>query len=244
MAPVADPLPDSEVERVVVVTAHPDDVDFGVAGTVSTWTAAGIEVTYCICTDGQAGGFDDELHRDRIPDIRRAEQRTAAAEAGVDDVRFLGYVDGELQAAAPMVRDISRVIRDVRPQRVITHSPERDWQYLGRSHPDHLAAGEATVRAVYPAARNPYAFPELRHDGLQAWTVHDLWLLGHPTSSHAVDVTDTFELKLAAILAHESQHPDPALIEPRMRGFLGANAQRHGLPEGRLAEAFFVVRIL
>ncbi len=244
MAPVADPLPDSEVERVVVVTAHPDDVDFGVAGTVSTWTSAGIEVTYCICTDGQAGGFDDELHRDRIPDIRRAEQRTAAAEAGVDDVRFLGYVDGELQAAALLVRDISRVIRDVRPQRVITHSPERDWQYLGRSHPDHLAAGEATVRAVYPAARNPYAFPELRHDGLQAWTVHDLWLLGHPTSSHAVDVTDTFELKLAAILAHESQHPDPALIEPRMRGFLGANAQRHGLPEDRLAEAFFVVRIL
>ncbi|MBA2456705.1 MAG: PIG-L family deacetylase [Nocardioidaceae bacterium] len=241
---MADPLPDSEVERVVVVTAHPDDVDFGVAGTVSTWTSAGIEVTYCICTDGQAGGFDDELHRDRIPDIRRAEQRTAAAEAGVDDVRFLGYVDGELQAAALLVRDISRVIRDVRPQRVITHSPERDWQYLGRSHPDHLAAGEATVRAVYPAARNPYAFPELRHDRLQAWTVHDLWLLGHPTSSHAVDVTDTFELKLAAILAHESQHPDPALIEPRMRGFLGANAQRHGLPEGRLAEAFFVVRIL
>jgi len=244
VAPVADPLPDSEVERVVVVTAHPDDVDFGVAGTVSTWTSAGIEVTYCICTDGQAGGFDDELHRDRIPDIRRAEQRTAAAEAGVDDVRFLGYVDGELQAAALLVRDISRVIRDVRPQRVITHSPERDWQYLGRSHPDHLAAGEATVRAVYPAARNPYAFPELRHDGLQAWTVHDLWLLGHPTSSHAVDVTDTFELKLAAILAHESQHPDPALIEPRMRGFLGANAQRHGLPEDQLAEAFFVVRIL
>jgi len=244
VAPVADPLPDSEVERVVVITAHPDDVDFGVAGTVSTWTAAGIEVTYCVCTDGQAGGFDDELHRDRIPDIRRAEQRTAAARAGVDDVRFLGYVDGELQVGTALVRDISRVIRDVRPQRVVTHSPERDWQFLGRSHPDHMAAGEATVRAVYPAARNPYAFPELRAAGLQAWTVHDVWLLGHPTSSHAVDITDTFELKLAAILAHESQHPDPAQIEPRMRGFLGANAVRHALPEGRLAEAFFVVRIL
>lgn len=242
---MADPLSDAEVERVLVISAHPDDVDFGAAGTVATWTAAGIDVTYCVCTDGQAGGFDDALDRRDIPAIRRAEQRKAAGEVGVDDVRFLGRVDGELEVDLALVRDISRVIRDVRPQRVLAQSPERDWQFLGRSHPDHLAAGEAVVRAVYPAARNPYAFPELREDeGLQAWTVHDLWLAGHPTSSHAVDVTDVFERKIAAILAHESQHPDPRQLEPRLRQFLAANAQNHGLPEGRLAEAFHVVRIL
>ncbi len=241
---MAEPLSDAEVERVLVVSAHPDDVDFGAAGTVASWTAAGIEVVYCVCTDGQAGGFDDALDRNDIPTIRRAEQRKAAGEVGVQDVRFLGHVDGELEAGPQLVREVTRVIRDVRPQRVLAQSPERDWQFLARSHPDHLAAGEAVVRSVYPAARNPYAFPELRAENLQAWTVHDLWLAGHPTASHAIDVTDVFERKIAAILAHESQHPDPALIEPRLRQFLGANARAHGLPDGRLAEAFQVVRIL
>lgn len=227
-----------------MVCAHPDDVDFGAAGTVATWTAAGIAVTYCICTDGQAGGFDETLDRVQMPQIRRSEQCKAAGEVGVADVRFLGHVDGELEVSLPLVREIAAVIRDVRPQRVLAQSPDRDWQFLGRSHPDHLAAGEAVVRAVYPAARNPFSFPELFADGLRAWTVHDLWLAGHPTSSHAVDVTDVFERKIAAILAHESQHPDPRQIEPRLRQFLTANARSHGLPEGRLAEAFHVVRIM
>jgi len=244
VTPVASPLPDDEVERVLVVVAHPDDVDFGAAGTVATWAAAGIVVTYCICTDGQAGGFEDALDRSDIPQIRRTEQRAAAAEVGVEDVRFLGHVDGELEVSRQLVHEVTAVIRDVRPHRVLTQSPERDWQFLGRSHPDHLAAGEAVVRAVYPAARNPYAFPELRQSGLEAWTVHDLWLAGHPSSSHAVDVTDTFQRKLAAILAHRSQHPDPTSLETRMRQFLAANANAHGLSDGRLAEAFHVVRIL
>jgi len=241
---VAEPLPDAEVQRILVVVAHPDDVDFGAAGTVATWTAAGIKVMYGICTDGQAGGFDDALHRERLPEIRRTEQRAAAAEVGVDDVRFLGHLDGELTVSRRLVREVTALIRDVRPQRVLTQSPERDWQFLGRSHPDHLAAGEAVVQAVYPAARNPYAFPELRQAGLEAWTVHDLWLSGHPTASHAVDITDHFDRKLAAILAHASQHPAPEQIEPRLRDFLAANARNHGLPEGRLAEPFHVVRIM
>ncbi len=241
---MAEPLPDSEVERVVVVTAHPDDVDFGAAGTVATWTSAGLEVTYLVCTDGQAGGFDDDLDRSEIPRIRRAEQEAAAAEVGVRDVRFLGHEDGAVETTPDLVREITRVIRDVAPQRVLGPSPERDWAFLGRSHPDHLAVGEAVVRAVYPVARNPYAFPELRREGLEAWTVHDLWLMGHPSAAHAVNVSDVFERKLAAILSHKSQHPDPDRIEPRMRMFLGANARSNGLPDGRLAESFFVVRIM
>ncbi len=238
---VGVPIDDSELERVLVVAAHPDDVDFGVAGSVATWTDAGIAVTYCICTDGQAGGFDDGVDRSEIPRIRREEQKRAAAAVGVTDLRFLGHVDGELEPTLAVVHDICRVIRAVRPQRVLTQSPERTWDRIGRSHPDHLAAGEATVRAIFPASRNPYAFPDLLADGLEPWTVPQLWLSGHPETNHAVDITDTFDRKLDAILAHTSQHPDPDAIGPRMRGFLRAAAARHGLGEDRLAEVFFVV---
>lgn len=239
---MAAPLPDDRVQRALFVTAHPDDVDFASAGTAALWTRAGIEVTYLVCTDGQAGGFDDDIDRARIPEIRRAEQRAAAAAVGVSDIRFLGRVDGELTVTIDLVADIAAVIRGVRPQRVVAQSPERDWSSLTRSHPDHLAAGEATVQAVYPAARNPFAFPSMRERGLAAWTVSDLWLAAHPTSSHAVDVTSVWDVKMAAILAHESQHADPAVLEPLLRESFGRAATALGLEEGRLAESYFVVR--
>src|SRR5437870_2619747 len=117
-------LDDAEVERILVVTAHPDDVDFGAAGTVATWTDKGIEVAYCIVTDGDAGGFDPGVPRSDIPAIRRAEQEAAAKQVGVDDVTFLGYPDGRLEVSIELRRDIARVIRRVRPQRVVTQSPE------------------------------------------------------------------------------------------------------------------------
>src|SRR5262245_8815826 len=104
-------LADHELERVLAVVAHPDDVDFGAAGTVATWTAQGIEVTYCVCTDGDAGGFDEAVPRDQIAGIRRREQEAAAKEVGVHDVRFLGYSDGRLDPSYELRRDISRVIR-------------------------------------------------------------------------------------------------------------------------------------
>jgi len=240
---VPSPSPLPAVERALVVTAHPDDVDFGAAGTVASWTAAGTRVTYLVCTDGQAGGFDDHVDRADIPAIRRREQRAAAAEVGVDDVRFLGGVDGELTVTPDLVREIVATIRDVRPQRVLAQSPERDWHRLQRSHPDHLAAGEATVQAVYPAARNPYAFPELRARGLGAWTAPQLWLSAHPHPDHAVDITETFDAKLRAVLAHESQHPDPDTLGPGLREGFGAVARAFGLPAGRLAEAFLVADV-
>ncbi len=143
----------ADVERVLVVTAHPDDVDFGAAGTVATWTDAGYEVTYCIVTDGDAGGFDPDVPRSEIAGIRQAEQRAAAAEVGVTDVRFLGYPDGRLYVTHELRRDISRVIREVRPQRVVTQSPDRNYARIYASHPDHLATGEAVLCAVYPDAR-------------------------------------------------------------------------------------------
>jgi LmbE family N-acetylglucosaminyl deacetylase len=229
-----EPLP----ERVLVVTAHPDDVDFGAAGTVASWTAAGVSVAYCVCTDGQAGGFDRDVPRERIPEIRRDEQRAAAAVVGVHDVRFLGHVDGELEPTRELVREIVRVIRSVRPQRVVLPNPDRWWDRIAASHPDHLAAGEAAIRAVYPFARNPFAFPELLAEHLEPWTVSEVWVSAVPDPTVFVDVTDTFELKIEAIMAHASQHPEPDRVRPMVREWLAANAERAGRPEGRLAEAF------
>src|SRR3954468_17064752 len=151
--------PAAHVERALCVLAHPDDVDFGSAGTVATWTAAGTEVTYCIVTDGDAGGVDETPPERRGP-LRQEEQRAAAKEVGVSDVRFLGHPDGRLELTLDLRRDISRVISQVRPQRVLTSSPERLWERVAASHPDHMTVGESTMRAVYPDARNPFAFPE------------------------------------------------------------------------------------
>ena len=166
-------LNDDEVQRALVISAHPDDVDFGAAGTVATWTDAGVEVAYCIVTDGDAGGFDPSVPRAEIPGIRRAEQTAAAKEVGVTDLAFLGYPDGRLVTSLELRRDLSREIRRVRPERVLCPSPERNWQRIFASHPDHLAAGEASMGAVYPDARNPFAHPELLQEGYEPWSV--LW---------------------------------------------------------------------
>jgi LmbE family N-acetylglucosaminyl deacetylase len=236
------PRPPAEhVERVLCVLAHPDDVDFAAAGTVATWTAAGTEVTYLIVTDGDAGGFD-ETPREQMPVLRRAEQQAAAAVVGVSDVRFLGYPDGCLELTLGLRRDISRVIRQVRPQRVLTTSPERVWERIGASHPDHMTVGESTLRAVYPDARNPFAFPELLADeGLEAWTVSEVWLSAGPRSDHAVDVTDVVDRKLAALRCHVTQVSHTPDLDDFITGFMRQAARTHGLPEGRLAEIFHVV---
>jgi LmbE family N-acetylglucosaminyl deacetylase len=227
------------VERVLVVTAHPDDVDFGASGTVAAMTDRGIEVAYCIITDGDAGGFDPAVPRADIPGIRRAEQRDAAKAVGVDDVTFLAYPDGRLTVTIDLRRDISREIRRVRPQIVITQSPERNFQSVYASHPDHLAAGEAALCAVYPDARNPFAHPELlADDGLDAWTVNEVWMMTGSAPNVVVDITDQLDRKVAALLCHDSQMTDPDGIETRMRMWGEANAQRAALPEGRLAELF------
>lgn len=230
-------------ERVLVVTAHPDDVDFGAAGTVAGLVAAGASVTYCVATDGDAGGFDPTVPRDQIPGIRRAEQVAAAGVVGVDDVRFLGYRDGQLTVSHELRRDITRVIRQVQPQRVITLSPERNWERISTSHPDHMAAAEATVQAIYPDARNQFAHPTLLSDeGLDEWAVSELWMFGSPRPNTYVDVTDHLQTKLAALRAHASQTEHLTDLAQQITASLARQARRGGLPEGRLAEAFHAVR--
>lgn len=238
--PSVPPLPD--VRRVLCVCAHPDDVDFGAAGTVARWVAAGLDVAYLIVTRGDAGGFD-ATPREMMPILREAEQRAAAAAVGVKQVDFLdGYADGTLTPTLGLRRDITAAIRRFRPDRVLTNSPLRRWDRLaGPSHPDHLAVGEATTCAIYPDARNPFAFPELAAQGLEPWTVPEVWYMGGPAPDHLVDVTDTFDRKLAALRAHATQtsHID---LEPMLRERLAATASEGGLPDGRLAEAFTIIR--
>ena len=230
-----------EVQRVLMVMAHPDDVDFGCAGSVAAWTKAGIEVSYCIVTDGDAGGFDPDVPRLEIPGIRQAEQRAAAAEVGVTDLHFLGHPDGRLYVTHELRRDISRVIRQVRPQRVVTQSPDRNYDRIYASHPDHLATGEATLCAVYPDARNPFAHPELAMDGYEAWTVDEVWLASNAGANRWVDVTDTFPAKLSALRAHVSQTAHMEDLEGMLRSWLQVNAAAAGFGEDRLAEGYRVV---
>jgi LmbE family N-acetylglucosaminyl deacetylase len=237
--------PDVAVRRALVVVAHPDDVDFGAGGTVARWTDEAIAVTYCLVTAGDAGGFDPTVDRARIPAIRSAEQRAAARAVGVTDVRVLGYPDGQVSPSYELRRDITRVIRSVRPQRVLLQSPQWNFARIATSHPDHMATGEAAWRAVYPDARNPFAHPELRtQEGLADWKVAEVWMMGGPTPDVAVDVTGTFPRKLAALRAHESQtgHLGDTLATT-LRGWLGQVARDAGLGPSRLAEAFNVYQM-
>jgi LmbE family N-acetylglucosaminyl deacetylase len=229
------------IERVLVVTAHPDDVDFGAAGTIAAWTDAGIEVAYCICTSGEAGGFDESVPRPAMAELRQAEQRDAAKVLGVTDLTFLGHPDGRLLPTLELRRDISRVIRRVRPQRVITQSPERNFQRIYASHPDHLAAGDAALSAVYPDARNPFAHPELLDEGWEPWAATEVLLMAAPVPTVYVDITDTIDRKIEALRMHESQHPDPEGLDERIRLWGAATAQSAGLPDGRYAEGFLRV---
>ncbi|MFC8620116.1 PIG-L deacetylase family protein [Micromonospora purpureochromogenes] len=232
----------SDVHRALAVFAHPDDVDFGCAGTIAGWVEDGVEVAYLIVTRGDAGGFDDTA-RERMPGLREAEQRAAAAAVGVTRVDFLdGYADGTVTPTLDLRRDVTAAIRRFRPDRVLTNSPLRRWEHLaGPSHPDHLAVGEATTCAVYPDARNPFAHPELLAQGLQPWVVREIWYAGGPDPDHAVDITDQIDRKIAAMRAHSSQ-TDRLDLETWVRDRLTAVADNAGLPSGRLAEAFTVLR--
>lgn len=225
---------------VLAVNAHPDDVDFGMAGTVAAWTAAGVRVVYCVVTDGDAGGFDASITRADMAALRQQEQRAAAAAVGVHDVIFLGYPDGRVTPSIELRRDISRVIRQIRPDCVLTQSPVRNFERIFASHPDHLAVGEATLCAVYPDARNEFAHPELRAEGLIEHAVGEVWIAGGPTINAWVDVTDTFDRKLAALACHVSQvsHHEPQAFELRLRSWGEAQARAAGWPQGRLAEGF------
>ncbi|MFG1698152.1 PIG-L deacetylase family protein [Nonomuraea sp. NPDC049309] len=235
-------LAETEIDRVLTVTAHPDDVDFGAAGTVARFVERGVQVTYLLVTDGDAGGNERTLDNSGMAQLRRSEQLAAAKAVGVTDVRFLGYPDGRVTPTLELRRDIARVIREVRPDLVITHHPDRNYTFIAPSHPDHRAVGGAALDAVYPDARNPYAFPELLKDeGLEAWTVREVWLTGGPAPDHWVDITATMERKLAALQSHVSQVAHVEGFADSVRSRFAAWAEQAGFGPDHYAEGFQVV---
>jgi LmbE family N-acetylglucosaminyl deacetylase len=177
--------------------------------------------------------------------MRAAEQQRAAALVGVTDIHYLHERDGFLEPNHQVMWGVVKLIREIRPDVVLSMHPERNWNRIQKSHPDHLAVGEAVTRAIYPAVENPYAYPELAESGLQAYKVPWLWLYAGPEEreNHFIDVTEHVDSKLAAIHVHVSQHPDVEAMEAAVRNGMRVNAGRAGFPEGRSAEAFHVVTI-
>jgi LmbE family N-acetylglucosaminyl deacetylase len=235
------PLNDDEIKRVLVVMAHPDDCDFGAGGTIAQWSAKGIRVSYCIITNGDQGGEESGIPLEQMAQVRQKEQRDAGAALGVSDITYLNYRDGWLMPSIELRKEIVKAIRIAKPDRMLVQSPERNWERIFASHPDHLAAGETAIQAVYPDARNPYAFTDLKEAGFEPWRVREVWMTGSPTPNHFVDITDTFSKKMAALHSHVSQTAHNKELERMVREWGERNAQAQGLAEGRVAEVFKVI---
>ena len=189
----------------MVIVAHPDDAEYTVAGTVAAWTQAGCVVTYIVCTDGNAGSHEPGMTRERLAEIRRKEQREACAALGVTAVDFLGYDDGQLQATLALRRDLVRAVRRHRPEVVITGDPMRlfsDDSYI--NHPDHRAAAQAALDAVFPAAAMPLLWPEVG----EPHRVRQVYVRGTDEPNTWVDIEGTIETKIVALKMHVSQLGD------------------------------------
>jgi LmbE family N-acetylglucosaminyl deacetylase len=224
--------------KALLVVAHPDDIDFGAAGTVATLTDHGVEVVYGLVTSGQAGE-PAHLSPAELTEIRQKEQADAAAIVGVTELHWLGFADGHLVADLLLRKAISRLIRIVKPDLVITQTPIRNLERIYAAHPDHLAAGEATVSAVYPDARNGHSFPELLEEGHEPHAVPRIWLMAGTDNNLSVDITTSLDRKIEALLAHHSQNSARADELPAMiREWAEANAI--GMTAGAV-ESFKVV---
>ena len=177
-----------------------------------------------------------------MPKIRQQEQRDAGKVLGVTDVNFLNYVDGHLEATIELRKEIVRAIRKVRPQRMVIQNPERNWERIFSSHPDHMAAAEAAMQAVYPDAGNPFAFSDLlESEGLEPWTVSEVWVMSPNEVNHVVDISSTIDVKLKAIRSHVSQTAHSPELDDRVREWGSKNAEANNLPAGSYAETYRVV---
>jgi LmbE family N-acetylglucosaminyl deacetylase len=195
--------------RVLVILAHPDDPEYFCGGTVARWTAEGGSVTYCLVTSGDKGADGVGADSAALARLREEEQRCAAEVLGVQEVLFLGRPDGMLEADIPLRRDLARVIRRVRPDRLITCDPTTIFPRRQRiNHSDHRATGQAALDAVYPAAGSALYFPELLDEGHSPHKVQEVYVAGSQDPNVTVDITDTIDRKLEALRCHRSQLPD------------------------------------
>jgi LmbE family N-acetylglucosaminyl deacetylase len=206
-------------QKILVVLAHPDDPEFFCGATTARWVRAGHHVSYCVLTCGDKGTKDLTIGSDELCSIRQKEQRSAAKVLGVEDVRFLNYPDGYLIPDINLRRDITRVIRIVRPDILVTCDPQTLFTAnAGLNHPDHRAAGQATLDAVFPAARDHLNFIELwKDEKLEPHVVREVWVSGTLQPDIILDITETWEIKIQALFEHKSQIGNPEQLAERMR---------------------------
>ena len=222
----------TDVERVLIIMAHPDDPDFSCAGTAIQMARRGIEVTYMILTNGDKGNHNPLVTRDQLIVMRKREQRKAAALCGVKDVLFMDEEDGFLRPTPEIRKRVCREIRRIRPQIVICNSPDRYVSGRGYiNHPDHRNAGLIALEAIFPAADNPMFYPDLTNEGYPPHNISQLYVSGAEEVDVEIDITDDVDLKIKAVLCHESQFDDLEATEKRMRDRSGEDgedgAKRH-----------------
>jgi LmbE family N-acetylglucosaminyl deacetylase len=223
-------------QRALVISAHPDDIEFVVAGTVAKWVRAGSKVRYVVATSGDAGTHRTDVTREELARTREAEQRAAARIVGVEEVVFLRYPDGQVEPSIALRRDLVREIRRLQPDTVVCFDPTRIFvrgSYI--NHPDHRAVGQAALDAISPTAAMPLSFPEQIAEGLKPHRVRQILVASSPTPDTYVDISETIDLKIEALRQHVSQ------LDGR-RDYLGTTRQwaidtgaEAGLP---YAEAF------
>jgi len=227
--------------RALIVTAHPDDLEFAAGGTVARWADQGAEVTVCVATDGSSGTQDRELMGKRLQQVRVQETEAAAAVLGVAHVEWLGYKDAAVEYTMDLRRDLSRVFRKFRPHRLgaMDPTPIVDGWFI--NHPDHRAIGQATLDACVTGGTTPNIFPELLEEGLEPWRgLIELWIAGPQQGPEVVDIGDTIDRKIDALLCHKSQVGED---REQMTTWIKEWAARAGEPHGLgFAETFRVLR--
>jgi LmbE family N-acetylglucosaminyl deacetylase len=225
--------------QVMVVTPHPDDAEFGVAGTVARWVKEGKEVVYVVCANGDKGTSDINMKPEKLVKIREQEQLAAAKLLGVREVIFLRHSDQSLEDTPEFRKEIVRLIRMYRPGTVVTADPYRRYIW----HRDHRIVGQVTLDAIFPYARDHLAYPDLLEEGLQPHKVREVLLWAAPEDiNYRSDITNTFDTKLAALRCHKSQVGDN--LSPDIENWLKQRAKK--MAEGqdfKLAEAFHRVEV-
>jgi len=222
---------------VLGVAAHPDDLDFGASGTMAGFAKNGADVHYLIVTDGSKGSSDEKLSSADLIKIREKEQRNAVKAIGGKSVTFLGYPDGELEVSMALKKDIVKVIRTLKPDVVITMDPAMLYSAKRGfiNHPDHRAAAQATLDSVFPLARDHMVFPELFANGYLPHKTPTVLLTNFDSNNFVVDITDTFDEKIAALRAHVSQVGDIGEVKK----WMSQMAEMIGKPSGyKYAEGF------
>lgn len=245
MTTIDGPLPTLPLgESVLVVMAHPDDAEFGCGGTIATWAAAGKVINYVLCTSGDKGTSDPDISPYKLAQTRRLEQLNAARALGAREVTFLSYEDGTLQNSVALRRDLVREIRKYRPDTVICQDPTQRW--LGQrhlNHPDHRAAGDACLDAVYPSARDPHVFSELLIENLLPHKVAEVYVSSQTNADVWVDISACMDRKLEGLKQHVSQTgSDWETLAQRVRERSAELARANELPF-EYAESYKYLRL-